>query len=196
MHWQSPVRSPSSPSSLSTRTLSIDSGTTHDDQPVGPKGKSPRLQPDELISVPDGLLTSFQLPQHFGRKIDAALTVGKPITKYATLWSERGNMSPHHCRTAYTNYLWILGKEIGKKYPCLGEKDPRDYLKAVGVKVTDKGKPFKNWVTPGKKYVFDLNSRQICTAVVFFIPIKWLQFPVRCMYCIQFHLHSSIMLSS
>ena len=117
----------------------------------GPKAKSPRLQPDELIGVPDGLPISFQLPQHFGRKIDAALREGEANNKirYVVV------------RTVATCVCAIverptpiiceyLARKLVKKYPCLGEKDPRDYLKSAGVKVIDKGKPLKNWVIPGK----------------------------------------------
>lgn len=54
-----------------------------------------------------------------------------------------------------------------KKYFCLGEKDLRDYLKVVGVKVIDKGKSFKNWVRLGKKYVFSFKVNLFCGVFYF-----------------------------
>lgn len=113
--------------------------------------------------MPDGLPTSFQLPQHFGRKIDAALRVGEADNKIRNAVVR----TVATCVRAIVEWptpiiCEYLARKLVKKYPCLGEKDPRDYLKAAGVKVTDKGKPFKNWVRPGKKYAFSFKANLLC----------------------------------
>ena len=144
---------------------------TDDDQPVGPKAKSPRLQPDELISVPDGLPASFQLPQHFGRKIDVALRVGEADNKIRNAVVRTVATCVRAVVERPTAIICeYLARRLVKKYPCLGEKDPRDYLKTAGVKVTDKGKPFKNWVRSAKEYALVIS--QIYTAD-FFVQIEY-----------------------
>lgn len=67
----------------------------------------------------------------------------------------------------------FLAKKLIQQHPCLKEKDPREYLKAAGVKVSDKGRPFKNWVRTTVKNNFMVmsllkpeNDKQVLHSVV------------------------------
>jgi len=39
-----------------------------------------------------------------------------------------------------------LARKLIQTYPCLKERNPREFLKQAGVKLDNKGKPFKTWV--------------------------------------------------
>ena len=151
--WQESPAFNSSASSISTLSVETDLSELSDDEGLSPPSKQAKhtIQSEEP-HLPDGLPKGFQLPQHFGPKIDSALRVGDVDNKVrnavvrtvATCVSAVVKKpTPSMCE--------FLAKNLIQKYPCLREKDPRDYLKAAGVKVPSSGIPFKNWVSSKEK---------------------------------------------
>ena len=136
-------------SSSSASTLSIDSESELSDaEPYAHPAKRANYSiPSEDLPIPEGLPRTFQLPRHFGQKIDKALRAGEADNKIRNgvvrtvatcVRAVVDKPTPAICE--------FLAKKLIQQHPCLREKDPREYLKAAGVKVSDKGKPLRNWV--------------------------------------------------
>ena len=102
------------------------------------------------------------MPEHFGSKVDKSLTSGEVDNKI------------RNCvvRTVATCVCAVvkkptpvmseyLAKKLVQRYPCLRERDPREFLKQAGVKVDDKGKPFKNWVRLKKQSKVFLSQSRV-----------------------------------
>ena len=106
------------------------------------------------ICIPDGFPTSFQMPQHFGSKVDKALKSGEVDNKVRNCVVRTVATCARAVVKKPTPLMGeYLAKKLVQRYACLRERDPREFLKQAGVKVDDKGKPFKNWVRLKKKKI-------------------------------------------
>ena len=152
---KSPRSSTGSLSSTSCSTLSVDSESElSDGEPLGHSAKRANYSiPSEDLLIPEGLPHTFQLPYHFSPKIDKALRAGEVDNKIRNavvrtvatcLRAVVDKPTPTICE--------FLAKKLIQEYPCLRERDPREYLKAAGVKLSDKGKPLRNWVSTTVKH--------------------------------------------
>lgn len=87
------------------------------------------------------------MPQHFGSKIDKALKSGEVDNKIRNCVVRTVATCVRAVVKKPTPLMCeYLAKKLVQRYPCLRARDPREFLKQAGVKVDDKGKPFKNWV--------------------------------------------------
>lgn len=140
----------SAESSKSTISVDTDMSELSDDEAVPQKSqqlKPPQGKLDQGIPIPDGFPSSFKMPQHFGRKVDRALESGEVDNKVRNSVVR----TVATCVCAVVNkptplMCEYLARKLIQTYPCLRERDPREFLKQAGVKVDNKGKPFKNWV--------------------------------------------------
>ncbi|CAH3016328.1 unnamed protein product [Porites evermanni] len=139
----------SAESSKSTISVDTDMSELSDDEAVpqvSQQLKPPQSKLDQGIPIPDGFPSSFKMPQHFGRKVDRALASGEVDNKVRNSVVR----TVATCVRAVVNkptplMCEYLARKLIQTYPCLRERDPREFLKQAGVKVDNKGKPFKNW---------------------------------------------------
>ena len=104
-------------------------------------------EPPQEIPIPDGLPRSFRMPQHFGQKVDRALKSGLVDNKIRNSVVRTVATCVRAVVKRPTPFMCeYLARKLIQMYPCLQERDPRDFLKQAGVKVDNKGKSFKNWV--------------------------------------------------